>query len=751
MARSLGDFTRTVRASTTPVRSAFSGIGSLAAQLRRQISALNTVSLSGLSSRLNALRSQLQQTSHAISRAGSGSIGVAAGSVAAGYAINKALNPQREKENVQGQLGMAFTEGGKYTLQGKMDVGQLRYEQAAKMAAVMPGSVSDVGNMVALLRRTKVIDDKTSFDDIKKAMFAVTDGLAAMGKSTLDEEVIRAYQAASIGNISDLIEKTSLRHIRDNGLDGFKDLQTGQKTYFNSQKDLVSFVLAHNVKKYGGSTDVAMKSTAGIESSLGDAVTHTAVKTGEMSGLVDLYKQKVKELTASLEELSGSFAKYLKPIADFGNNNPNVFKWALILIPSLVSLGVALKALSFALSGFALIFSPIGIGMAAVAGIAYVFYTNLDYIKQKTGYVIAGLAQLGAGLTIMGIAGMTAVSPLLLILTGVTALAAAAYLIYDNWDGISGYFKDRLSSIGGWFSDLVGSVTGYWHGLVDVIESAMDLSGVVDPIKSAFYDGIRWVSEKWDGLVKAITSPVDFKGVFDAINPFSGGDGIGKATKTGRQYNGSYASALADRESSGNPFSTNKYGYTGLFQMGKDALVQSGFMDRMHNWTAMAKNHGVDSYQAFKKSSAAQVAAMTKFSQKNWQMIKGMGLDSAIGRNIGGVNLTEAGALAMTHLGGIGNFAKFVRSGGRNDFKDGNGTPISSYGRQFEKTDASSITGRHGIKPGDLHRQPVVHVTTNISNTSTGDGRIKTVTATKAPNSARVVNTGQNRRTAKAG
>jgi hypothetical protein len=55
------------------------------------------------------------------------------------------------------------------------------------------------------------------------------------------------------------------------------------------------------------------------------------------------------------------------------------------------------------------------------------------------------------------------------------------------------------------------------------------------------------------------------------------------------------------------------------------------------------------------------------------------------GQEIKGVIVTRAGILAAAHLGGAGNIMKFLKSNGEEDFKDGNGVPVSRYLKKFEK------------------------------------------------------------------
>jgi hypothetical protein len=52
-----------------------------------------------------------------------------------------------------------------------------------------------------------------------------------------------------------------------------------------------------------------------------------------------------------------------------------------------------------------------------------------------------------------------------------------------------------------------------------------------------------------------------------------------------------------------------------------------------------------------------------------------------VGKTINGIYITESGILAAAHLGGAGNVKKFFRKG--YEFKDGNGTKMTSYMKRF--------------------------------------------------------------------
>ena len=68
------------------------------------------------------------------------------------------------------------------------------------------------------------------------------------------------------------------------------------------------------------------------------------------------------------------------------------------------------------------------------------------------------------------------------------------------------------------------------------------------------------------------------------------------------------------------------------------------------------------------------------------------------GRVINGVKITESGIIAAAHLGGAGSVKKFLKSNGRNGFKDGFGTSLRSYMKKFAGYETSGIEADNNAK-----------------------------------------------------
>ncbi|WP_010179530.1 hypothetical protein [Aquimarina agarilytica] len=135
-----------------------------------------------------------------------------------------------------------------------------------------------------------------------------------------------------------------------------------------------------------------------------------------------------------------------------------------------------------------------------------------------------------------------------------------------------------------------------------------------------------------------------------------------------------FKEALAFKESQGRYGIVNKFGYMGKYQFGKGTLALVGVHDT----------------NLFLSSPALQEKAFkANVSRNKWVLRRD--IKRFVGKNIGGVVVTESGILAAAHLGGPGSVKKFLRSGGKIAFQDGFGTSIVEYMDKFKSYDISDI------------------------------------------------------------
>ncbi len=136
-----------------------------------------------------------------------------------------------------------------------------------------------------------------------------------------------------------------------------------------------------------------------------------------------------------------------------------------------------------------------------------------------------------------------------------------------------------------------------------------------------------------------------------------------------------FREALAFKESQGNYFTTNTFGYLGKYQFGIGTLQLMG----VYNATRFL-NDPVLQEEVFH----------TNVSRNKWILRKD--IVRFQGKWIGGIQVTESGILAAAHLAGAGNVKKYLRSYGTLDFEDSYGTSIANYMRKFSGYDVSHVS-----------------------------------------------------------
>lgn len=135
-----------------------------------------------------------------------------------------------------------------------------------------------------------------------------------------------------------------------------------------------------------------------------------------------------------------------------------------------------------------------------------------------------------------------------------------------------------------------------------------------------------------------------------------------------------FRQALAFKESRGILNMVNPYGYMGKYQFGRSTLRAVGVYD----------------FQEFLNNATWQDKAFKALIARNkWELRKEIAKYK--GRVINGIKITESGLIAAAHLGGAGSVKKYLRSNGRNGFKDGFGTSLKSYMKKFGGYDLSHI------------------------------------------------------------
>ncbi len=153
------------------------------------------------------------------------------------------------------------------------------------------------------------------------------------------------------------------------------------------------------------------------------------------------------------------------------------------------------------------------------------------------------------------------------------------------------------------------------------------------------------------------------------------------------------APRLERSESGGSATTVNAGGYSGRYQIGAPLAADAGIYTPGRGETVTdgwsgAKWSGtfnipgfpdVKTHAQFLANPEAQHAAYLAAQKKNDETAQSMGLYNAVGRTINGVEVTREGILAGMWLGGGKGVQRWVSSGGQDDPRDGNGTPVSKW------------------------------------------------------------------------
>lgn len=135
-----------------------------------------------------------------------------------------------------------------------------------------------------------------------------------------------------------------------------------------------------------------------------------------------------------------------------------------------------------------------------------------------------------------------------------------------------------------------------------------------------------------------------------------------------------FKEALAFKESQGDYFAVNTYGYLGKYQFGKNTLSLLG----------------INSPKKFLKDPILQEKAFIANTERNKWILR-RDIKRFAGRSINGLKITESGILAAAHLVGAGSVKKYLRSNGAQTFVDGYGTTIESYLKKFSNYEVSEL------------------------------------------------------------
>lgn len=136
-----------------------------------------------------------------------------------------------------------------------------------------------------------------------------------------------------------------------------------------------------------------------------------------------------------------------------------------------------------------------------------------------------------------------------------------------------------------------------------------------------------------------------------------------------------FLGSIAQRESSGNQWSVNKFGMLGLYQFNPKTLDYLGIKESRHKYLS---------------NIAIQNFAMIKYLKYNKKKLNKY-IQKFNGKTYKGIYITTSGILAGAHLTGAGGVMDFFEDSGRYKQYDGNSVHVSEYIAEFSGYDIAFI------------------------------------------------------------
>ena len=165
--------------------------------------------------------------------------------------------------------------------------------------------------------------------------------------------------------------------------------------------------------------------------------------------ILPLYSRAIESATAALEGLNG-----------FMERNPATAK------AMIVGFGV--------LAAILVVLGPLMLGLAALIGpyaMLHVLFAKMGIAGGVLTPILRGIgtAFLWLGRVLLFVGRAFLMNPIGLV---VTAIALAAYLIYQYWEPIKGFFTDLWNTVGNAFNSAWGSIKGFAGGLWADVQQA---------------------------------------------------------------------------------------------------------------------------------------------------------------------------------------------------------------------------------------------------------------------------------------
>lgn len=207
---------------------------------------------------------------------------------------------------------------------------------------------------------------------------------------------------------------------------------------------------------------------------------------------------------------------------------------------------------------------------------------------------------------------------------------------------------------------------------------------------------------------------------------------------------------------------SNKQGYLGLFQFGEEALYELGYYAGYHNilygdlknnpslkqkWQSQFSNNNwsgrwtgkrnINSKSDFLNNPQVQYEIIKEWIAYLCKQLRNNCINEYYGKTVGGVEITESGAIAGAHLVGLAGLGAFLgipkKAYAGKKQTDGNGTHIKQYIKDFGGFDLENCCNRKiYIELMDKTNNPLVSKEVTIISTysgkyASGETRVKAI------------------------
>ena len=261
----------------------------------------------------------------------------------------------------------------------------------------------------------------------------------AFAKGKVDGEIMQQLMDSKIPIVQALIDLQAQYGNEINSEDVYEAVSKGKVKFEDLRAALQ--LLTEEGGLYNGAMEAQSKTMFGLGSTLSGVVFTGLAEVGGKLAEIFGVKEKMQGLIDTVRSLTDSFKT-------FSEENPNTLE----LIAKAVA-GVAL--LGPALIGFGIGFQVVGVALKGIG---------------------AALAIITSPIALAGI-----------------LIAGAAWLIYDNWDGIVAFFENVWVGIKAAFPDTAAFFEGLWD------KAALAVPGIFDWVVVAWGETLAWFSGPAEG------------------------------------------------------------------------------------------------------------------------------------------------------------------------------------------------------------------------------------------------------------